>query len=1101
MASVNFTVGCESTQWGQIVGVIGSWCHWAEHEATPLSTTASAFPEWTGSVVLPGFIVAGSEVEYKYVILANGTVVRWEQGDNRSLRAPEAGGSINVDGGSFSRERLNKPRRQRNGLKDARTQVRSIPTESGYRLGDPPSLAVAAPPVALEDLQPLERALVKVTGEQSSWRQRLQFIRSVIAPSADADGDTTPLADIGPIAGDAGSLAVIAAYLSFMSTGQLRCEEDGGHHRPNRHAEAAQAIDAALTSASADAYSPFVARRIYPLLPSYAPQFTVATPLTRIRDIAHRGDIPHDLKQEIKHTLQNKLHRCAGPEDLVTCARLLERVSHGGYSDAFVHELRRFHAELKQFFNAEGLDDRLQHLIGVDGCQRGAARMLRVKQANAKPRDQLSALTDLRKTLAGQMGAAKADDERQATRLADIELEGYAFPLLAALAGDAENIDYGCKDLAAHLVNTLAPVLALAFDNIGLSGVRPAEADAVAAELRALQLMGASRVGALRARAAVARAQRFAGAFASAVGDLFGPRVVALAAALGVESRAAAVFAESEVRANVAFQASRVADAAASIARSVLGLPAWDPLCAGRRTGVPLYVENLEDVVFDDGAKKTIVIARNANGEEDIPSQVVAVILGRPMPHLSHLALRARQANVVFVCAEERGEFQKVWDAPRPTVGLISVTVADGLRQFEACKPPVKKAAVSSNTTTRSKVAIMGATEAATGGTKSTVTDVEMEPLPSSDSTDVGADVGSTTGAEKKRIPPKVVLKEVARMGKHVLTMKNTRLDRASAKATFVARLSAVSRDSDGLFSVPSAVAISHAAFHAALKPHEEEYESLTLAYAAAANAETAADAADVIRTFLETQLEVTGEIVDQLQAILRGTERVMVRSSANAEDLEQMSGAGLYDSIANVPLSDASAVRKAVSSVWGSLWTRRAAASRAAAGVPHAATSMAVLVQAMATAHLSFVALSREPVSLAAGDRDAPIAVEVAVGMGETLASAANAGSPYRFRVGRETSSVETVAFANFSDALVPAADGGTGLVARTIDYSTERMTNDEEFREMVVGRIARVVRMLEGEFGGMQDVEGAVRVQEGKVEVFVVQARPQVAAGGRDV
>lgn len=36
-------------------------------------------------------------------------------------------------------------------------------------------------------------------------------------------------------------------------------------------------------------------------------------PLTRIRDIAHRNDIPHDLKQEIKHTLQNKVHYPPSP--------------------------------------------------------------------------------------------------------------------------------------------------------------------------------------------------------------------------------------------------------------------------------------------------------------------------------------------------------------------------------------------------------------------------------------------------------------------------------------------------------------------------------------------------------------------------------------------------------------------------------------------------------------------------------------------------------------------------------------------------------------------------------------------------------------------
>lgn len=96
------------------------------------------------------------------------------------------------------------------------------------------------------------------------------------------------------------------------------------------------------------------ARRLHTRLPSISGEFRVSTPLTRIRcaaarsarapagplgvdaacgvgaggrrsdpllivrggtpcrDIAHRNDIPKDLKDEIKHTLQNKLHRSAG---------------------------------------------------------------------------------------------------------------------------------------------------------------------------------------------------------------------------------------------------------------------------------------------------------------------------------------------------------------------------------------------------------------------------------------------------------------------------------------------------------------------------------------------------------------------------------------------------------------------------------------------------------------------------------------------------------------------------------------------------------------------------------------------------------------------
>lgn len=57
------------------------------------------------------------------------------------------------------------------------------------------------------------------------------------------------------------------------------------------------------------------------------------------------------------------------------------------------------------------------------------------------------------------------------------------------------------------------------------------------------------------------------------------------------------------------------------------------------------------------------------------------------------------------------------------------------------------------------------------------------------------------------------------------------------------------------------------------------------------------------------------------------------MRSSANVEDLAGMSGAGLYDSLPNVPAADAEAFGTAVAAVWASLYTRRAVLSRRAAG------------------------------------------------------------------------------------------------------------------------------------------------------------------------
>ena len=92
----------------------------------------------------------------------------------------------------------------------------------------------------------------------------------------------------------------------------------------------------------------------------------VTVPMTRIRDIAHRNDIPQDLKQQITHRLQNKLHRCAEPSDLKTCEELINRVRNGDYNQDFKKQFEIFYEELKEFFNALGLDKLL------DGIKKGA---------------------------------------------------------------------------------------------------------------------------------------------------------------------------------------------------------------------------------------------------------------------------------------------------------------------------------------------------------------------------------------------------------------------------------------------------------------------------------------------------------------------------------------------------------------------------------------------------------------------------------------------------------------------------------------------------------------------------------------------------------
>lgn len=102
------------------------------------------------------------------------------------------------------------------------------------------------------------------------------------------------------------STTVLAAQSCLQATDQhmsrsivLLYVELESASQPDRHLLLYPRIVQTQWSKGRYAGSTFVCR-----LPSFTEAFTASVPLTRIRDIAHRNDIPHDLKQELKHTIQ-----------------------------------------------------------------------------------------------------------------------------------------------------------------------------------------------------------------------------------------------------------------------------------------------------------------------------------------------------------------------------------------------------------------------------------------------------------------------------------------------------------------------------------------------------------------------------------------------------------------------------------------------------------------------------------------------------------------------------------------------------------------------------------------------------------------------------
>ncbi len=128
----------------------------------------------------------------------------------------------------------------------------------------------------------------------------------------------------------------------------------------------------------------------------------------------------------------------------------------------------------------------------------------------------------------------------------------------------------------------------------------------------------------------------------------------------------------------------------------------------------------------------------------------------------------------------------------------------------------------------------------------------------------------------------------------------------------------------------------------------------------------------------------------------------VAVRSSANAEDLPDLSFAGQQDTYLNVRGLDA--VIAAVCNCWASLWTARAIAYRHENAIAHDAVAMAVVVQTMVPAEVSGILFTVNPVS---GDRDEMI-VNSGFGLGEAIVGGEI--TPDTFVIDRETQALQEV-------------------------------------------------------------------------------------------
>ncbi|XP_057798732.1 phosphoglucan, water dikinase, chloroplastic [Salvia miltiorrhiza] len=1050
-------------------------------------------------------------VEYKFVIVGQDKKLNWEHGNNRVLKIAERGSfSVVCKWGKTTEEVKLLPWE---GEDEQEVEARG--SENGKSVASAVEEGVAASSFVDQwqgkdvsfhrsqdnldgekkirwETSGLEGISLKlVEGDRSgrNWWRKLEVVRELVAENIDSEKRLE-------------ALTYSAIYLKWINTGQIPCFEDGGHHRPNRHAEISRLIfrDLERISSRKDTslQELLVIRKIHPCLPSFKAEFTASVPLTRIRDIAHRNDIPHDLKQEIKHTIQNKLHRCAGPEDLVATEAMLARITKnpGQYNEAFVQQFKIFHQELKDFFNAGSLEEQLESIKDSLGQSSALPQFLESKKAldNISTNDisktewirvlmkTIQSLDNLRQEIAKGLDSGLRNDApdaaiamRQKWRLCEIGLEDYSFVLLSRFVNALEAVG-GAHWLAESVEQKNAtswsePLNALvaSIHQLGVSGWKPDECKAIGNELIAWQNRGlletegsenGMRIWGLRLKATLDRAKRLTEEYSEALLNVFPERVQTLGNAFGVPDNTVRTYAEAEIRAGVIFQVSKLCTLLLKAVRNVLGSQGWDILVPGDAVGTLIQVESIVPGSIPSSVTGPVILVVNrADGDEEVTAagaNITGVILMQELPHLSHLGVRARQERVVFVTCEDDEKVSDIRNLSGKFVRLEASPAGVSLAQASA----------ESN---NGNIPV---------GNKPTDVSFKAEQNSTSSDTETTSDIntGMSSGG--------------------VIAIEDAKVQDSGAKAASCGRLASLAAASNKVyneggvpasFNTPKGAVIPFRSMELALERNGsmETYVSLL------ESIETAEIDGELDRLCNQLQelissLNPSKETIETISKLFPDSARLIVRSSANVEDLAGMSAAGLYESIPNVSPSNPIVFGHAIGRVWASLYTRRAVLSRRAAGVPQDQAVMAVLVQEMLSPDLSFVLHTVSPTDK---NKDV-VEAEIAPGLGETLASGTR-GTPWRLASGKFDGVVQTLAFANFSEEMVVRSGGPVDgeVIKLTVDYSKKPLTIDPSFRQQLGRRLGVVGFFLEQKFDGPQDIEGCL---VGK-DIYIVQTRPQ--------
>jgi len=599
--------------------------------------------------------------------------------------------------------------------------------------------------------------------------------------------------------------------------------------------------------------------------------------------------------------------------------------------------------ELKEFFNAMELDKLLEILVNslqeenyknTENIKEICQKFIKEKEnSHARPLNCIKDLTAIRENLIELKKGGLSDSIFGYAWNADFQLEDYLFVIVG------EFLNYSQQNLRSDEdLDQFLQVALLILQNMKYSDYEREECECIENAINNfIKLPKDDSIYYLRIKAVIDRALRLIRHLSNTIYNAYQSTMSALGKALEVDYRAIAVYSEAIIRSNIIFHLSNILERADNFICQKLNLPPFVVISAGNTNGNVKFAASCEAIFQENNSPKSkgkldgkplIAFIDEVQGDEEFPEKIKGLILQREIPLLSHLAIRIRQSGAVC-CACKNTTFYNKLKANIKSDQQIQLIV--------------------NNEKVEIKPAQMHQPASLVKKSEEILTSIEHSPV------DFSVRFLITSAAEAQKMS-------------FCIGTKSTNafvLETISEKA--------------GKFKTPVSGSLPYGAFGGVLTMKctgEEDTSSLSvnsifgqLDICDDARMMEKLHSALLERINIKLEQELSRKVVDQYASQIKelftkkGTKLIAIRSSSNMEDLKKLSGAGLFDSILNIPAGDESQISDAIKTVWKSLYSRRAVQSRIKYRLKQEIAAMAILIQEMIPSDYSFIMHTTNPV------------------------------------------------------------------------------------------------------------------------------------------